>query len=860
MKYKYEILALLGLIVLLIVYYSYFHNKNITEGLDNLSELKKEQRLDVDKYFKKQQTHFGARKLNTLEDGAFGDTLYLKVSEDKDKTNYKTGKITLEKDYSAYDFEENEWKKRADKCAMINLTKDCSQLDGAYYEDGTGCGYCLDSDKIIFGGQKNPADPNNPGKFSSDVCGGAGKKNTWIPPGKDAAFMCQKAKDRAYCGKMKDCGDTTVADRCAWCPVTGSGMAKKLKDGGFHPKYKDDKCEWPYKGIKTDVKWFGWSPDSKKYGGTDVASGDCDTDADCAPGLKCGQDPHRTQNTIGLKGSRTKLDQSKDYCYDPEFAGMNGPLVPVGECQKFGQKFPCMGPKMKTGPHSDACLKDLWRKSGCRGDVMERLSSQGSWGTNLLKIWNTTGFANVLNSMININNKVRSKDYKEAKKMTKFCYDKDVDPCEERFVDESKKKKRPRDCLVNTYQQSGCSVAGRLHPDKISQTVKEDARKKNGVKKEWETGTFYRWKPKDYLNKLRDVKQKADKYTTTSNIHTYDEGIKLYENCYGKAPSTTSYPMKKPCWKDFVEIMKRSHKNVVITKDENKIVYNRDSLGVDNNFMKDSNLNRSRLAGKNLTGHDWGDSKTISKSDYSKPFFPFWHFITNSRAIYQGGADLVASGEPNKSLALTAAECKKYAQSINAQYRAGAWRGDPPKCFRCTPGRCSHAREQGYVFYNRRNVNNKCGANQYDCVQKMTKGTKPGAGEWNNFKRRALKISGVQKLDEDTLTFATFMGVGRTLRNYGLAKKRTLAHLPVNGRCNSCNLVPAGQCQEGCPPSRLPAGSRNACRTIGGIRNKGKKPSSCIVPDGNVLTKEMWMKPDFPYWEFMRILQRFEKN
>ena len=110
----------------------------------------------------------------------------------------RSGKITLEKDYSAYDFEENEWKKRADKCAMINLTKDCSQLDGAYYEDGTGCGYCLDSDKIIFGSQKNPADPNNPGKFSSDVCGGGGKKNTWIPPGKDAAFMCQKAKDRAY--------------------------------------------------------------------------------------------------------------------------------------------------------------------------------------------------------------------------------------------------------------------------------------------------------------------------------------------------------------------------------------------------------------------------------------------------------------------------------------------------------------------------------------------------------------------------------------------------------------------------------------------------------------------------------------
>ena len=34
MKYKYEILALLGLIALLIIYYSYFHNKNLQEGIE----------------------------------------------------------------------------------------------------------------------------------------------------------------------------------------------------------------------------------------------------------------------------------------------------------------------------------------------------------------------------------------------------------------------------------------------------------------------------------------------------------------------------------------------------------------------------------------------------------------------------------------------------------------------------------------------------------------------------------------------------------------------------------------------------------------------------------------------------------
>ena len=84
---------------------------------------------------------------------------------------------------------------------------------------------------------------------------------------------------------------------------------------------------------------------------------------------------------------------------------------------------------------------------------------------------------------------------------------------------------------------------------------------------------------------------------------------------------------------------------------------------------------------------------------------------------------------------------------------------------RCTPGRCTHAKEQGYVFYNRRNSGKKCGSNLYDCVQKTTKGANPGAGQWPEFKRRMLKINGVQDLGDNTLLCAPFMGVGRTLRN-----------------------------------------------------------------------------------------------
>ena len=775
MKYKYGILALLGLIILVSVYFYYtrvidWFGDSVKEGLDGdiLKQMKEANYDESQKYIKKQQKHFGSRELKTLEDGAHGDTVFLKISEDKYKTNYDSGKLGLEKDYSAYGEEKTEYQKKVEKCNRINKLKQCSMLEGAD-ENGEGCGYCLDSDKIIFGGQKAPADPNNPGKFSNDVCGGGGQKNTWVPPGPNVAFECQKAKDRAYCKRMKDCGDTSVSDKCGWCPVTGTGMAKELKDGGFHPKYKDDKCDWPYKGVRTRVRWLGWNGGGQPHAG--IGTGDCDTDKDCAPGLKCGQDPHRTKNTKGLKGSHGKMGSGQDYCYDPEFAGMNGPLVEVGECKKFGQKFPCMGPTMNTGPHSDACMNNLWKKSGCTGNIVERSSDLGKKGSDVIKNWQKDSYSNVLNSMYGILGMTSSSNYKDAKDSTKMCFGRDVDSCEDRFVDESKKKERPRDCLVNLYKQSGCRPKGRLHPDNIKATVRADTRKKHGVGKEWTSGTFYKWKPNEYVQKLRAVKNRADKLTAASNVDTYDEGIKLYENCYGTSPSVSTIPMKKPCWKDFVEIMKRSHKKVTISKDEQKVVFSQDSLGVDNEFMKDTNLNRTRLAGKDNIGHDWGGGKVVKKADYEKDFFPFWRFVKNSRDIYRGGGD------------------KK-------------WKN-----------------------------------------------------KWPEFKKRMLKINGVSDLGDETLLCAPFMGVGRTLRNYGLAKKSSMAHLPVNGKCSSCSLVPRGECQEGCAPVTHPDGKANNCPN----KNKGKSPGSCIVPFGNVVTKNMWMKEGFPYWEFMRILQRYEK-
>ena len=78
-----------------------------------------------------------------------------------------------------------------------------------------------------------------------------------------------------------------------------------------------------------------------------------------------------------------------------------------------------------------------------------------------------------------------------------------MDACEDRFVDELSKRERPRDCLVNLYEQAGCLPKGRIHPDNIKKSVSEDTRKKYGLTKDWVTGTFYKWSPNDYLNKIK---------------------------------------------------------------------------------------------------------------------------------------------------------------------------------------------------------------------------------------------------------------------------------------------------------------------------------------------------------------------
>ena len=179
--------------------------------------------------------------------------------------------------------------------------------------------------------------------------------------------------------------------------------------------------------------------------------------------------------------------------------------------------------------------------------------------------------------------------------------------------------------------------------------------------------------------------------------------------------------------------------------------------------MKDSETGRTLLATQ--IGQKWGTDRKVTKSEYEKPYWPYWEFVKNSKTHY--GKDTT----------------------------------------------------------------------------------------WAKFRAKMVGISGVKSPNSNTLIMERWTDFTRVMNSWKINPSYT-AHMPVGGKCASCNLVPPGQCQEGCGVTTLPDGTANACPN----KNKGKSPSRCTVPDGNVLTKKMFQQDNFPYWAFMRVITRNEKN
>lgn len=694
-----HIINILALILLSGIIIYTFKNPliNIMEGLDNKTRAEDQKQMLEDQY-----KYYSDRKMSRMVDQEQRLTNSLKIKDLKKGNNLK-----IAPGVDGVEEGKSEIEKNVQKCRQINDIGDCSLLEG------TKCGFCLSSNKILYGDQNGPLE---------DTC----EKGKWSPPGANAPEGCTRLKERDICSRVKDCGDVGGNKQiCAWCPVKARGMVFKYNsEGGKTPKYKKDKCDWPYNNA-VSPKWFGWDgnqSDTRKYstryepkeikdvpnettggfidshndlkqgfikykdkgvryarwddakqlwnfhksGSSDITKnpktkrvdewkdikyqsggqlgnqiledgqGDCDNDDDCAPGLKCGQRGGSKLDGVNkLEGRQT----TRDFCYDPNVKSMQGPLVPLESCKTFEANFPCMTPNFLTGPHNNACYQDLWKKSGCSGDVMARASS-GKTGRKAMENWNKSSFTVVLDNMKSFFGAAKSYDYNEAKIATTMCYGKDVDPCESRFVDKNNKISRPRECIDKMYNQSGCTKDGKIHPDNVKDWK---GSKGGGIPDKWEENQNYGYTAYGYRGKLKEIKRNADNYkrlmgsgSDKNALSDYaDKAIYYNELCYGETPNVPTIKSGiKPCWKDFKALMVDAHPGVKMPNSDT-LIFNKKDLGVENKYMNDNNIFRRTLGKLNFIGQDWGSQKKVTKTMYEKEHFPYWKFYTKSRKIYQ---------------------------------------------------------------------------------------------------------------------------------------------------------------------------------------------------------------------------------
>ena len=130
-------------------------------------------------------------------------------------------------------------------------------------------------------------------------------------------------------------------------------------------------------------------------------------------------------------------------------------VLDAKECQQFLKDHPCLTPTAFSGPHSPACLSQLWKKAigkDRRTIDWMKYSKDG--------FWNTRGYPAVLSDMKAWKAYTRSSDYATAVKGGLMCYGKKPDPCNPQF------KPKPAECMDQLWKEGGGQTSGTGLPSK----------------------------------------------------------------------------------------------------------------------------------------------------------------------------------------------------------------------------------------------------------------------------------------------------------------------------------------------------------------------------------------------------------
>jgi hypothetical protein len=533
---------------------------------------------DQSVYLKTQDKYWNSRLFPQVIKGVDKESNFLAFNKSKTKLDKISPTSTTDK---------REIAKKIEKCRLINLTGECDEIEA------NSCGYCWDSDKILYGDATGP---------SADVC----SKKNWIPPGPRTGYYCQKKKEQELCKTMKDCGDSTGEKTiCAWCPLKEAGVPHKPgPEGGLVAKYDEDKCDWKAQlmddyGKCTDLKTKNPSQlDNNAWHDVDGAYYSCPRYAkNNNSGCKSWGTGYSYQGLTGNKACCACGGGSKGIDFLDN-------LIRPKDCKRFGQLFPCVGPKMLTGPHSSECLQSLWGKAGCSGDLSVRVTD-----ASLYSKWNVSSYGAVKDNM---NKSIReaglnSTNYSTAQSAYKKCFDKEVDSCEPRF------RPRPQKCAQKIYDKSGCSAKGKLNPTSTAEWPN------SYVNGDWKKGQEGAWTVDKYKSEVRNSKINAQ--ININNPRTnFDNTINTNMLCYGEMPTI---PWDKPCWLDFKIIM-TSIDNISTNSSNGQLSFN-------NGPSEFKNLLTTSSRGWWKNEHTWVGNKALTEDKYNGKYFPFWNFISTAR-------------------------------------------------------------------------------------------------------------------------------------------------------------------------------------------------------------------------------------
>ena len=145
----------LGLMAIAVILVLISISMNNVEGFDY--EGRKD---DQRKFLKDNDRYWDSRLFPQVIKGVDKESKFVELSKDKTKLNKisPTAKTVT-----------REIGEKIEKCKLINLTGNCEEIDA------NECGYCWDTDKIVYGDKNGPI---------ADVC----SKKNWIPPGPKTGY------------------------------------------------------------------------------------------------------------------------------------------------------------------------------------------------------------------------------------------------------------------------------------------------------------------------------------------------------------------------------------------------------------------------------------------------------------------------------------------------------------------------------------------------------------------------------------------------------------------------------------------------------------------------------------------------